>query len=283
MTTDYSAKIICDSIAKDVRLTTFEVTFPRFVLAEFNTHRVFSRNSASSRAIPVLKQIQRVLEFPFIPRFKHNQKGMQPGELFTDEEQAKAEAIWIRMRDFNAAGCKELAELDVHKQWANRPLEWAMWHTAVVTATEFENFFALRNHPMAQDEIRILAELMEPLYRKETPREAGHRYLHLPYLTAEELDTLSDDRSEEAIVKDMLSISSARCARVSYLTHDGRRDFDEDRRLHDDLLGNRHMSPFEHCATNDWSFVGHRGNFVAPWVQYRKTIPNEAIAPRAVR
>ena len=53
-----SAEIIADTYCEftDERVTTMEVTMHRFVLAEFNTHRVFSRNSASSRAIPVRKQ-----------------------------------------------------------------------------------------------------------------------------------------------------------------------------------------------------------------------------------
>ena len=146
----YSAKVLADSISPDgVRLTTMEVTFPRIVLAEFNTHRMFSRNSASSRAIPVEKMIQRVLDDPFSPVWwGKNQSGMQAAEELSGEALRLARQHWLDARDF-AISCVRLfqaPEISLHKQIANRLLEPFLWHTVVVTATEWENFFALRCH-----------------------------------------------------------------------------------------------------------------------------------------
>lgn len=276
----YSAKIICDSTNQGVRLTTMELVFPRIVLAEFNTHRAFSRNSASSRAIPIKTQIERVLANPYIPIFRHNQKGMQPAELLSLREGEWARAEWLHARDEAVWRCRELDKLDVHKQWCNRLLEPFMWHTVIVTATEWENFFALRCNPMAQDEIRIPAEMAEAAYRAATPKEAD---FHTPFFDEVDRDALGD------AIRDGLgerpgmiaAISTARCARVSYLTHDGRRDFAEDIALHDKLLQSRHMSPFEHVATAAVPGTSvPASNFDYPWVQYRKTIPGERVAPR---
>jgi len=115
-TLSYDAKILADSIADGVRLTTMEVTFPRFILAEFNTHRVFSRNSASSRAIPVEKRIAQVRENPFIPEgFTKNQRGMQASELIGDEHQANARHSWLRARDQAVLEAEFLACQGVHK------------------------------------------------------------------------------------------------------------------------------------------------------------------------
>ena len=162
----FSAKILADSVSPaEVRLTTFEVTFPRFVLAEFNTHRVFSRNSASSRAIPVVKQLRRILDEPYVPiEFGSNQPGMQAGPPLEGEARIKAEKEWLEARDDAVrhvlgliatpaiagsddldASLAEVAEkvkakeipedwLNVHKQVANRLLEPFMWHTVIVTA-----------------------------------------------------------------------------------------------------------------------------------------------------
>src|ERR1041384_185786 len=97
----FDAKVLADSISPaGHRLTTLETTFPRFILAEFNTHRVFSRNSASSRAIPIVKQVRRVLEQPYVPiEFGSNQPGMQAGPALTGEKRQAAEAEWLRARD----------------------------------------------------------------------------------------------------------------------------------------------------------------------------------------
>lgn len=141
------AQIVGDSISgTGSRITTMLVTFPRIILAELNTHRVFSRNSASSRAIPFEKMIKAVKENPFIPiAWQKNHKGMQGTEYITDPEIIELERIdWLVDRDYAIGKARKRAERGITKQIVNRPLEPFMWHTCIITATEWENFFALR-------------------------------------------------------------------------------------------------------------------------------------------
>lgn len=287
----YSVKILADSIASDVRLTTLEVTFPRIVLAEFNTHRVFSRNSASSRAIPVEKNIERVLADPFVPAaFAKNQKGMQAVNEFGEDEQALARQHWLEGLRAAVERAGSLANIGVHKQWANRLLEPYAWHSCIVTATEWENFFALRCSPMAQPEIRTVAEMMRAVMEASTPEQLAPGGWHLPLVQPDEL-SMPDDI--------LVKLSVARCARVSYLTHEGKRDAGADHALYDRLLQSGHMSPFEHAARvatdEDVEDFSRRvpiyglferdvlvppafyGNFRKPWVQHRKLIAGEAV------
>jgi thymidylate synthase ThyX len=299
----FDAKILSASLSPaGHRLTTLEVTFPRFVLAEFNTHRVFSRNSASSRAIPIAKQLRRVIEDPYVPiEFGSNQPGMQAGPPLSGEQQEAAEREWLSARDdavrrvlglvteperAGAVDALELLEeieaarqaggppaewLNVHKQVANRLLEPFMWHTVIVTATEWENFWNLRCHADAQPEIRLVAEQMRAAVEASEPVELDYGEWHLPLIRAED--------QEGASVEDLIKVSAGRCARVSYLTHAGKRDLDADIALHDRLLTSGHMSPLEHparplseeeLAEGEWC-----GNFRG-WCSYRKQIPGEA-------
>ena len=141
-----SAEIIADSKNEHGdRITTFVLTFPRFILAELNTHRMLSRNSASSRAIPFKKMVEMVKEDPFIPiAWQKDHKGMQGTEYLDEIESHQAKNNWLYARDKAIEGAKSLNSLGATKQLCNRLLEPFMWHTAIVTATEFENFFKLR-------------------------------------------------------------------------------------------------------------------------------------------
>jgi Thymidylate synthase complementing protein len=301
----FSAEILADSRSPaGQRLSTLEVTFPRFVLAEFNTHRVFSRNSASSRAIPIVKQLRRVLGEPFVPvEFGTNQPGMQAGPALGGDAEVAARTEWLRARDDAVrrvlgliAAPEEIAAdedllaaldriepaireksqppewLNVHKQVANRLLEPFMWHTVIVTATEWENFFNLRCHADAQPEIRRAAEAMRLALEESEPDELTADEWHLPLIRPEDFD---EGRPELDLVK----ISAGRCARVSYLTHAGVRDLEADIELHDRLLSSGHMSPLEHparplseaeLAEGEWS-RNFRG-----WRSYRREVPGEA-------
>jgi len=141
-----TAKIIADSKNNfSNRITTMVVTMPRFILAEFNTHRMFSRNSASSRAIPFEKMVKSVQENPFIPiAWQRDHKGMQ-GTEYLDKEQTKiCEVHWLASRDESVERAKIINATEVTKQLCNRLLEPFMWHTVIISATEFSNFFALR-------------------------------------------------------------------------------------------------------------------------------------------
>lgn len=141
------AEIVADSVnGFGNRLTTMVVTFPRFILAELNTHRMFSRNSASSRAIPFEKMLKSVQENPFIPiAWQKDHKGMQGTAYWTEPEaNERHKNIWLRSLNETIDHAKLLNQLGVTKQLCNRLLEPFMWHTVIVTATEWENFFALR-------------------------------------------------------------------------------------------------------------------------------------------
>lgn len=261
-----SARILADSISPDgVRLTTIEATFHRFVLAEMNTHRVFSRNSASSRAIPVEKMIGRVLRDPAIPVYwGKNQKGMSADEELSADQQEDARGCWIDASQEAVGYAQMLLDDGVHKQLANRLLEPFMWHTAIITATEWKNFFALRIDPNAQPEIRAVALEMADAIHQSEPQQLGYGHWHLPLINEDDWENKGDF--------DLTKVSVGRCARVSYLTHEGKRDLQADVDLHDMLLTNGHMSPFEHQATP----ARYRSGNFNGWQQYRKTIANES-------
>lgn len=240
----YNAEVIADSVSSaGHRLTTLEATFPRMVLSEFNTHRMLSRNSASSRAIPVAKQLERIKDDPYIPEhWGKNQPGMQAYEELTSVEIAKAGYEWLRGRDNAVATAEALLKIGLHKQLANRVLEPFSWHTVIVTATEWSNFKALRANPDAQPEIRTIAEQMQDAMDNSTPRLLQEGEWHLPLIQPDEYDG-EFEFSEKA-----RHVSSGRSARVSYMTHHGVRDQDKDIELYERLASSGHMSPLEHVA-----------------------------------
>jgi thymidylate synthase ThyX len=267
----YEAKILADSLAAHgQRLTTMQITFPRMILAEFNTHRMFSRNSASSRAIPVEKMLQRVREQPFVPaHWGKNQKGMQAEQELGSIEEIQARAAWDWGRQAALATAERLLDIGVHKQIANRLLEPFLWHTAIVSATDWENFFNQRTHKDAQPEMQQLAMRMQDTYSGCEPRHLAAGDWHLP-LTPD-LDDLRAVYDEDQICR----ISAARCARVSYLTHAGEREPAEDLGLFERLLKSGHMSPLEHVARAQVNARYH-GNFNG-FLQLRKTFPSERV------
>jgi thymidylate synthase ThyX len=278
MTSPY-AVIIADSInTKGDRVTTFEVKFHRFVLAEFNTHRVFSRNSASSRAIPFEKQVSKIegsgLAFPLA--WPQEQKGMQGGELVSTEIANKADYIWRKASEASIACARTLRELPggddefdkviIHKSVVNRLLEPFMWHTAVVTATAWGNFFDQRCSPLAQPEIRAAAELMQQAYVQSEPKLLKPGEWHLPYIQEEDWEAMSNQVGlGVSMYPQMVKVSAARCARVSYLTQDGSRDLTEDLNLYERLVSTKpqHWSPLEHVAM-PWLGNRQEGVFMVP-------------------
>ena len=155
----YRCHILADSVnPAGVRLTTLSIRFPRIVLAEFNTHRMLSRNSASSRAIPVEKRIAAVRADPFVPAaFGANKRGMQAGDALTGSQADAAREAWIRASLQACERAEEMAHAGVHKQWANRLIEPYSWHEVIVSATEWDNFWHLLISEHAQPEIRAAA------------------------------------------------------------------------------------------------------------------------------
>lgn len=278
----YQTKILKDSTAPcGKRLTTWELTYPRFVHAELMTHRLFSRNSASSRAIPVERLIERVEKSPAMPVFwGKNQKGMQAEVEMTAEERALAEAEWLRARDAAVEYCRRLSTLGVHKQLANRIIEPWMLITVIVSATEYANWFHLRNHRAAQPEIAWVARSMWRQYSEATPVDRAAGEWHLP-LFDEGVEGPLDAPEKVSWAK---KVSTGRCARVSYLTHDGVRDPEKDVELHDRLCAGPstgdpgHWSPFEHVAAALAEPI-RSGNFIG-WAQYRKEFAAEHYGSR---
>lgn len=302
-----NARVLADSTAPSgARLTTFEVTIPRIVLAEFNTHRMFSRNSASSRAIPVQKMLERVKSDPFIPLYwGKNQKGMSADEEIYGVEKSLAESEWLLARDNAVKSVEQLLSIGIHKQITNRLLEPFLWHTVIFTATELDNFYALRNSKHAQPEIRKPTQLIIEAYESSKPVELRDGEWHLPLVTGYEITRSSEESGDTRWLiegkpvdheKEKIDwhywaqISTARCARVSYLTHEGKRDLAEDIKKCGELITNGHMSPLEHPAMalsrSQWratantmatEWVERRrpvGNFWG-FYQFRKTIDNE--------
>jgi hypothetical protein len=267
-----SAKVIRHSVdSEGHEIATLQVTGHRFVLPEWNTHREFSRNVASNRAIPSKKLIEQVVVSPAMPVFwGKNQPGMQAAEELSAEEQVQAINLWLEARDNAVWSAQQMVHLGVHKQIANRLLEPFSWFTAIVTSTQWANFLGLRAHKDAQPEIRALAEHVLIALNGSKPTLLGLFQWHLPYVSDEEIGALGWDVA--------IKCSVARCARVSYLNHDGSKtSVEKDLALHDQLVvqSPSHASPSEHQATptSDRSLWG---NFRF-WGQYRKTIPTEYI------
>lgn len=295
------AEIVCDSLNPvGNRLTTFVLEYPRFVHAEFMTHRVFSRNAASSRAIPIEKMIEQVRINPAMPVWwGKNQSGMQAkeqlddtqtiiqqflGETFTLTDREMAKHIWLKARDKAIEFVLELNKLGLHKQIANRILEPWFNIRIVASATDLENFFALRHHEDAQPEIKELAVMMLDLYNASEPKELLEGQWHVPFGDKFDeiriLQLLAKQNGGWAASPQQLDdakrrIAVARCARVSYFNFEGKDDYEADIKLCNRLFGSnpKHLSPTEHvaCAMNssDWS-----GNFRG-FKQFRKTFADE--------
>jgi hypothetical protein len=272
----FEVEVIETSVGYEApRITTMRLRYPRFIHAELMTHRVFSRNARSSRAVPT----ERLLtETPFLPQFAQNQKGMQAGQILDAVSLEEANEIWLHSAEQCQKAARELHGYKVHKQWANRMLEWFGWIDVLITSTEWDNFFALRNHPDAQPEFQVLAAMMEEAYSASAgmttflnPNEP-----HLPYINPIEKLSLTPTQQ--------LKISAARCARVSYTPFDGNANIEAEIERFDKLASSVpvHASPLEHQAYPDsliqihfggnnlelWMNADEHRNFVG-WRQFR--------------
>jgi len=263
-----TSTVIADSISSyGKRITTLQLTYPRFIHSEFMTHRVFSRNAASSRAIPVAKMIEQVRTDPAMPIYWGlNQPGMQASKEYDDP--VVAETQWFVAARNASYQAEELAKLGLHKQIVNRVLEPFQWMHTIVTATEWDNFFELRCHSDAQPEFQALANAMRTALGESVPVERCgdmrcHGAWHLPYV--------SDDERASIATSTLTKLSAARCARVSYLKHDGTApNGAEDTALFEKLVGGKplHASPIEHQAWAAGAEDRNSRNFFG-WHQYR--------------
>lgn len=280
-----SATIIADSISPwGQRITTFQLRYWRGIHSELMTHRVFSRNASSSRAIPVRKMIEQVRNKPAMPiHWGKNQSGMQAKAELSPEPMQQAKEQWLLAAEMAADIAERMNEIGLHKQVANRILEPFQYIEVVLTATDFDNWYELRHHEDAQPEIYELARLMNEAHESSEPKLLGPGEWHLPYIT--------DFEHEKYPTDVLLQVSAARCCRVSYLRHDGQApDVAKDIELCERLVGARplHASPFEHQATPDewvdpnWfgRLIGKKSGYSQPdrhgnfrgWVQHRKLI-----------
>jgi thymidylate synthase ThyX len=263
------AEIIADSINNSQsRIITYKLTYPRFIHSELMTHRVFSRNAASSRAIPIEKMISTILDNPAKPHsWGKNCKGMQASEELAGEELKKALKIWYLSCKRQVKYAKMLSNIGVHKQIANRLLEPFAHMVTLVTATEWGNFFNLRAHPDAQPEFQELAYQMLELYINHKPTRKKIGEWHLPF---------ADKYLEEGLTQEqLLKIVTARAARVSYKNFDDSIAHEKDYELHDRLIQSGHMSPLEHAAKAvRYTKNSNTGNFRG-WLQYRKLFKEE--------
>jgi thymidylate synthase ThyX len=288
-------KVIADSIGisenilgvNGKRLITLQLKYPRFIHSEFMTHRMFSRNASSSRAIPVSKMREQVETDPAMPiHWGKNQPGMQANEELDEKHKAIAKDLWLGAAKSASVFAQHLLETGAHKQIVNRILEPFQWIHVVVTATEWDNFFALRDHPAAQPEIRELARIMKKAIYESEPEHLDVGEWHLPYVTKDEINDFIYTNS----YRNALKCSAARCARVSYMKHDGTKpNVEEDLELFNQLAtrpftdkrGNVltvddpvHMSPVEHQATPAANGDLWSGNFHG-WHQWRKILEIE--------
>lgn len=274
-----SAKVIAHSKhrSSNNELATLQVTFPRFILPEFNTHRVFSRNFSSSRAIPTAKLLEQVRTNPAMPiHWGKNQSGMQAHEELEVDALIEANNIWLSAAQKAADKAEAMASVGAHKQIVNRILEPYLYVTGIVSSTEWHNFFGLRDHPDAQPEIKHLAQKMREAIESSEAYMLAPWEWHLPYVSLEEQEELAKNKTTSNLGP---SISAARCCRVSYLKQDGTApSIEDDLKLCERLMKADpiHASPFEHQA-RPLVDVRQRylcGNFDG-WIQYRKLIEEQ--------
>lgn len=269
----YSVQVVADSIGEHgKRLTTLVATFPRFILSEVNTHRMLSRNSASSRAIPPEQLIARVLSDPFVPEtFNARVKGMGVGAPLEDQEAARG--AWLAASRSAAHHASTLLEIGVDKSRVNRLLEPFLWHTALISATEWSNFFALRDHPAAQPEFQIIARMMRESMASSTPRELLGGQWHLPFISDAQVMQLGDD--ERPLYR--AHVSSGRCFVVSYDKLDTVMEEDSDVSYQRSVrgAGMGHWSPLEHPAMCLYGPAHPIGNFYG-FKQLRKSFSGES-------
>ena len=308
--TQITAKIIAHSITEDGKeIITWELEYPRFIHAEFMTHRLFSRNAASSRAIPVSAMIEQVKNNPAMPiHWGKNQSGMQAKKELSEVLIVSAKFLWKRSAKIVAKIVEGLQKIGLHKQASNRLLEPYQMMKTVMTTTEDDNWFWLRNHNDAQPEIHALASVMLEEKRNSHPVVLRQGDWHLPYYgkgywrdsgyVNAQMEALFNKRDRLSTLKNALAISSSCCAQVSYRKLDDSLEKAQD--IFAKLIESKpcHASPTEHQATPmseahsldpylskeywdegvthvDKNGAYWSGNFKG-WIQHRQLIKNNA-------
>lgn len=311
----YAANIILDSITEDGdRLTTIEGIFPRCILAEFNTHRMFSRNSGSSRAIPVAKTIREIVEDPYVPhKVGVNQSGMQAKEYYLPGSKEYDQFLETYLEDRDHAVITATSFLVGRGATSELRSEYISTGNLNLEILDYllDGYTQrLKTKTLTPQDLNVHKQhanrILEP-YMWHTAIMTSNDYWNFIALRHHEdadpaiegfaqkleeawlnstpkvipvggwhLPLVQPDEMEEAQQNPHFwkKVSSGRCARASYLTHHGTRDINKDVELHDRLAPHGHVSPFEHPAEAATKDV-HSGNFKG-WIQYRKTIQNES-------
>ena len=298
----FEVKIIARSVSEQgMPLVTTQFKYPRFIHAEFMTHREFSRNASSSRAIPVAKMIEQVRNDPAMPiHWGANQPGMQAASELTPDDIQIMKNHWLLAADQAADQAEFMASHGLHKQVANRILEPFQWMHVIATTSNTSNFFGLRRQKDAQPEIKLVADLWHEALEQTPVKLIKNDDWHLPYIAEADWQNAEKYLQEGRITRDMpsraevinllVAMSAARCARVSYLTHEGNLPtVQQDLDLYERLVGAQplHASPTEHQATPDavgddgdgfidWANREEWGNLKG-WRQFRKMLPGEYI------
>jgi len=259
--TNISAKVICDSISEQgIRLTTFEIEYPRIVMSEFNTHRAVSKNSSSSRAIPVSKMLEHTKSINLKPIYFGSKKsGMQAGDELVGEDLQYAKSTWGSALHSMVHSAKILDDCGVAKEVCNRLVEPFQLVKVVCTATDWDNFFNLRLHPDADPNICMLAYKMYQAMQESKPIKLKAGEWHLPYV--EIVNAVKGDKNEPCkaychpngydflTLEQAIKLSAASCASVSYRTEG--MTLEKADKIFDMLIKAEvvHSSPLEHCAT----------------------------------
>jgi len=267
-----SAKVICDSISPTgARLTTVEAVHHRFILPQILTHRLFSRNSASLRAIPTARLVEQVRTDPAMPvHWGSNIRGMQAGEELRGCDLQFVKARWKNSARHAADTAEQMAAFGLAKEVGNRVLIPYLWNTIILTATSdgWDNFFEQRIGDLAQPEIDLLAQRIHAEMTASVSEELDYGEWHMPYLR--EADWYEEGAAISVATLRRLSV--ARCARVSYNPPDGKRDPEKDLTLYQRLVTAEppHWSPLEHVATPAGGLIGSEplGNLTG-WHQLR--------------
>lgn len=282
-----TARVILDSVNPyGSRLTTCVCTYPRYLHSQVMTHRMFSRNTSSSRAIPTEKMIAAVQKDMVVPiHFGRLQPGMQAEEELEGEERDRAESRWREIGAYVVEGARDFFKLGLHKQIANRILEPFAHVTATISFTESANFLHLRDNGKAQHGIQILGRELRAVLKRSRPQKLDWGDWHTPFILPDEVGLDLNDK---------IRVSAARAARTSYLTHEGIRSIQKDLQLYSDLVDRKdwlkdpvHASALEHPAQArnpdeisgvTWleAFEGSMmSNFHPTWLQLRKTVVGE--------
>lgn len=299
-----TAALIKDSITESgIRLRTFELEYPRMIHAEVMTHRMASKNSSSTRAIPVERMIELVKQKPATPIYwGENNAGMSSKRELEGFKLTAAKQLWESITESVIASVRVLSSktgINAHKQIAGRWLETASFIKVVFTATDMNNFYFLRNHPAAQPEIQELARVMLEAEAASTPTLLKAGEWHLPYVEVVDGKYMVGDT--EVDLDTALKVSASCCAQASYRKLDDSiekaNDVFSKLNIGTDTGEPAHASPTEHQGmvmhgTNEpfnpdtWepgiTHVRRDGSLwsgnLRGYIQYRQLINNESVS-----